>query len=212
MTSPLVSGSENGGGAEAIKRKYKMQLTVGKVTLTLVRQQAAMARVMLGNMSARIDMLHSHRQILGRLGSVAITDLTPAGAHFREVFSTTGCDMLDFEIKEVTGLAGAGNVVAVRVAMSSVRCIYTRRFFAELSAYISQFQETRNIIARMREAAAGMIASMKSQTHVELDIRIDRPLVIIPRNSFSDTVLEADLGLTIVTNELKVRTVYIHWK
>lgn len=204
-------GSEAAAAAAAhavdnIRRKYKLVLRVGTLQITLVRQQAAMARVALRHMTARVDTMETLRQIQGNFGSVLVTDLTPAGAHYREVFSTAGADILQFDIKDFLNVRGLDTpAMVVSVKMASVRCTYTRRFFAELSTYITQFQEMRNVIARMRAAAEGIMGSMESTVHVQLDIEIGRPVVIIPRNSFCDEALEADLGRMRITNRLMVR-------
>jgi hypothetical protein len=75
-----------------------------------------------------------------------------------------------------------------------------------LVAYVNQFQQMQAFLKRFRAAAAGIIAKVESSpTFFHLDINIDQPLIIIPRNSFSPDFFQANLGHLRVSNVLKVQ-------
>lgn len=176
-----------------------------------------------------MDLRQSHSSVSGRIGGIMLRDLTPSGALYPAVFSTVGDDMLRFEwstvpphseesqlaladerSKEVAAIPGAPLVACssqLRLNMGSVRYVHTRRFLTQISNFMTQLQNMQQVMAQMRSMAAGIAAELDNVTYttlLRLDIKIDSPVVVVPRNSLSLSVLEADLGRTTISSAIRL--------
>jgi hypothetical protein len=164
-----------------------------------------------------MDKLQSCEIMQGLLSSLSLRDLTPAGVLYPLVFSTVGKKALEMRFLKFADTAHVDPSMEqfgpepcrafFSMNMSSVQYIHTRRFQTMLVAYINQFQQMQAFLKRFRAAAAGMIAKVESSPNFfHLDINIDQPLIIVPRNSFSADFFQANLGNLKVSNVLQVRT------
>ena len=150
----------------------------------------------------------------GLLSHVTVRDLTPPGKFYPIVLATIGDKTLDFKffrfdedahatIREA--VLGEPCMQYLQLHMDSIQYVHTRRFITMLLAYVNQFQQMQHVLSRLRAAAAGIIAQAnKSTTFFQLDISVEKPVIIVPRNSFSFDYLQADLQSLRVTNELQV--------
>eukprot|EP00050_Salpingoeca_kvevrii_P000824 m.156882 g.156882 ORF g.156882 m.156882 type:complete len:3776 (-) comp10222_c0_seq1:35-11362(-) len=190
-----------------IQRKYKLLVQIEQLSCSLVKQTARMADIAVGGLTVRVDQLQDSLCMTGRLGNVAITDCTHAGAFFREVFTTSSGYVLSFEVLKRSPRPNSSDPfhTRLRLKMATVRYVHTNRFVTQLSQYIAQLQQMRAIISRVRRAAAGIIAKARqSEGFFKLDITIERPVLIIPRNSFSEQFIQAEIGHMHLENSLQV--------
>lgn len=188
-------------------RKFKLIVKIDQLAVTLVKDDAGIADMDLGNVVARVDRLASYFWLQGRMGSLRVHDLTKAGTFYRQVFSTTGDNALVFSFLQNIDRSGSSSACrnTFRMQMASIQYVHTRRFMTMLSAYVSQFREMQMILHRVRAAAVGIMATVETKSDfLCFDISIDRPLISIPRNSFSPDVLLMDLGHMRINNELQV--------
>ena len=74
---------------------------------------------------------------------------------------------------------------------------YTQRFFSELQNYLYDFQEFQEFFYLARQTAADLIIEHRGGgSATKMDVVINRPVVIVPGNSFSTDAFEANLGNT----------------
>lgn len=196
---------------------------------SLVRNQERLAFCSAERLEVAVDVRHSQSSVNGRIGSIALQDLTPAGALYPSVFSTVGDDMLRFEwstlsphsedaqlpladdvsrrTAEMPDVPTVSCASRLRLHMGSIRYVHTRRFVTLLSNFMTQLQNMQEVMAQMRSMAEGIAAELRRVTYtslLRLDVKIDSPVVVVPRNSLSTSVLEADLGRTTMTNSLRL--------
>jgi hypothetical protein len=179
-------------------------------------------------LEANASLQNTHSSISGRIGAVSLRDLTPAGALYPDVFSTVGDDMLMFKLTtlpkggedavvyadqgcyEVAQRPGAPKLAVsskMEVRMGSIRYVHTRRFVTQLANFAAQLQNTQQVLKQMRLMAAGVVAELQKVSYtslLRLDVKIDSPVVVVPRNSLSTDVIEADLGRTTMQNVIRI--------
>lgn len=195
----------------------------------LVRNNERLAFCSVSRLEAAAALLSTHSTISGRIGSVSLRDLTPAGALYPDVFSTVGDDILLFELatlpaggkdgvayadvssREASRRSDAPHLAVasrLKVHMGSIRYVHTRRFLTQLTNFAAQLQNTQQVLHQMRLMAEGVVAELQKVSYaslLRLDVKIDSPVVVVPRNSLSLDVLEADLGRTSMSN-----VIYLH--
>ena len=165
---------------------FQMSVRVAKLGVTLVEGHLGIIQAEIERLSLNSSSVEGSTHASGTLEKVAVTDLTPEGALYRDVFQTTGYEALTFSFKQRSTKDPLANFhpIEVGVKMASVHIIYTNRFIARLNAYINRFQEIQKIV---KEKAQGIIAGLEeSRMHLKVNVEIDRPVFVIPKNSFSE--------------------------
>lgn len=200
------------------RRKYALTVGVAEISVTLVKQRRyRLARIDVERASLRVDRLSTYNFMSGCLGSLSVTDLTSAGSIHSQIFTTSGDDVLSFEfvkrLRPMKGTSGTGAAGTpedatqfqshLKVDMSSIRYVHLRRFQTMMENYSAQFHEMQSLLAQMRQAAKGLITQPEQRENLHFEVHIHRPLVVIPRHSFSDSVIEADLGEMTISNSLR---------
>lgn len=216
------------GLQDAVKRKLKLTASMSLLDILLVGKGENVARASLKGTYVRVDVLPKLTCICSRLCSLSLQDLTPFGFLYRDVFSTIGDEVLSFNLN-IGVLENARNIplldetsricfrqdgcpdlrytTTLRICMASIRYVHTRRFVTIMQNYISQFHKAQ-VMAGVQTAAKEMVQELKQRYKEELmhiNIEVDTPIVVIPRNSFSPHVIEAYLGKTIVTHGMRIR-------
>ena len=82
---------------------------MSRLEVLLVGNGDKLARASMANASVRVDALPKMTRVSGRLGSMSLRDLTPCGFLYRDVFSTAGSEVLNFELS-VGQLKGARDI------------------------------------------------------------------------------------------------------
>ena len=199
------------------QQTFQAVSTFAEVNITLVENLRGFAKISIMGGSAKINSLTSCTKFTGNLGRVTISDLTTAGALYRNCFTTSGDEVLSFEFIKYNDLAGRSNISGSQrqgvrerhfqneftMKMASIKLVYTHRFWAKLKQYISQFQELQEFMYLARKTAQEFIELEDSAAYTKLTISIDRPVLTIPQNSFSNNILVANLGCMSVSNYLE---------
>ena len=213
------------------ERKFKITAHVAKIKITLAKETHSIAEILVSDVYARVcstsfhldafvlinffnkaDRMQACEAFQGLLGSLSIKDLTPAGLMYSHPFMTLGERALVLKFfrtlqspHERSAEADERSCMYFNMCMSSVQYVHTRRFMTMLIAYINHFQHSQLLVKKFQAAAAGVIAHVeRNSSFLQLDITIDNPYIIIPRNSFSCDYFHCDLGSLRVTNALVV--------
>lgn len=192
---------------EPLQRKYKLTVSMELLTLNLTRDASILARVAIRGLAGRVDAVDGFSAVTGSLADMSVTDCTPAGSMYPAVFQTGPGNVLTFELVQVdvdSRLRDVPSNKQLTLRMASVQYVHTRRFQTQLQNFIEQFLQQRSLLNQLRRASRGLHADDIGLQHLMFNIEIDRPVAIIPRNSFSTKVIRADLGLVTLTNELVV--------
>jgi vacuolar protein sorting-associated protein 13A/C len=92
---------------------------------------------------------------------------------------------------------------------AALKIVFLNGFVQKMLAFGEKFKPSDQAIAQAKKNVADMAeaarTSMKenSGARVRLDIELDGPLIIVPRNAQSDEHLEANLGTLVISNQFK---------
>ncbi|XP_014665862.1 PREDICTED: vacuolar protein sorting-associated protein 13D-like [Priapulus caudatus] len=183
----------------------EVELVVKSFTVVLNKVDYELARLNMSSLAAHISLRDGNSTMLGKLGSISVTDLTPHGDLYRERFKTVGDNALHFDVFKYgepdPGLLREHDM-RVKLRMSSVRILHTQRFQQETLAFCQHFTQLQDVLGRMRAASAGQTVSDQPTTSVRilLDIQAGSPVILIPHSARSTDILVADLGTLTVSN------------
>lgn len=179
----------------------QLEMSIRSLTLTFVHPENEMAKVNVSNAHFVVTKQKSAKTVKGRLGSVSLFDLTSHGTYYRERFLTSGSEALNFMYSR----DGPKNVFAepttlepeaqLKIKMSSVRYVHTKRFVAQIQSFVNEFQglQAPMLIRKIRTSESQSNLQHKS-TKLSLSIKAGSPIILLPLSSTSNYVIVADLG------------------
>ncbi|XP_064107510.1 intermembrane lipid transfer protein VPS13D-like isoform X2 [Macrobrachium nipponense] len=182
-----------------------MEVQVRSLTLILNKPESELARASISQVLVRSVGSEGNLTLSGRLGSLSLIDCTSHGHLYREKFVTAGSEAMTFQVfryghddPEMQRECD----IRVKLKMSSVMYVHTQRFAMELTQFIQQFNQLRDIVSRWRETSAGRkLSEYRRGSRVSLDISAGSPVIFLPMSSRSETLLVADLGSLTITNK-----------
>lgn len=143
----------------------------------------------------------------GKLGSVSIYDLSSFGQLYDERFCTSGTNALTFTYTKEEDLIPIASSnfpsrLQLYLRLTSVQYIHTQRFLMDLVHFFERFQHNQDCYNRIRSAAAGQIISCTAgrSTGIELDIKAESPILILPEYALNKPVIILHLGNIIINN------------
>ena len=212
--------------------RFCINASLSRLSAVLIRANEAIARCDAEDMSGQLRLENGAVTVAGRLSTMRVDDLTPAGALYSRVVQTEGSDFLSFELTtrplhdantsaaEVEFVDEASELLSqeaycpriayaavLTLRMSQVRYTHTRRFMTLVANFALQLQHMQQMLSRMRAMAEGVVEEISSRSYdsmLKLDVQIDSPVVVMPRHSFSSQVMEANLGRTVVKNSFRL--------
>jgi len=145
--------------------------------------------------------------INGKLGSVSIHDLSSFGQLYEERFRTSGTNALVFTYTKEEDLIPISSSnfpsrLQLYLRMTSVQYIHTQRFLMDLIHFFDRFHHNQDCYNRIRSAAAGQIITCSAgrSTGIELDIKAESPILILPEYALNKSVIILHLGNIIIKN------------
>ncbi len=143
----------------------------------------------------------------GKLGSVSIHDLSPFGQLYEERFCTSGTNALVFTYTKeedfiIIPSSNFPSRLQLYLRMTSVQYIHTQRFLMDLIHFFDRFHNNQDVYNRMRLADAGQIITCSAgrSTGIELDIKAESPILILPEYALNKPVIILHLGNIIINN------------
>lgn len=186
--------------SETKKDNSELEVSVRSLTLVFVRPDYELAKANVSNAHFLVTKMNGAKTVNGRLGSVSLFDLTVHGALYRERFMTSGNEALNFtysrdEPKRATEQLTLNSEALLKIKMSSVRYVHTKRFIAEIQAFFTEFQglQTPTLIRKIKSSESRSNLQQKP-TQLSLSIKAGSPIILLPLSATSNKVIVADLG------------------
>ena len=192
----------------------RWEVEVRSFNLLLNRKDYEVAEATVSNLTWEMASMRGNLDITGKLGSITVEDLTPAGRMYRERFITSGNEALDFQIfcfsADDPRLARDYDV-RLNVTMASVLYVHTQRFYTECFSMLEQFQQLRQVAANLSTNGNSATSEHGSRyrpwrhgTRVSLNVEARSPVILVPVSSTSEHLLVIDLDRISVSNNFVV--------
>ncbi|KAG8261126.1 hypothetical protein J6590_081168 [Homalodisca vitripennis] len=196
-TSELVSF-----GSDKPQMNTETEISVRSLSVVLNRAECEVARAVMSQLSARVvtqagsDVTDTEASV----GSLSLLDLTPVhGQLYRERFLTAGLNLIMKKYNSPDVYLIREYDMYLRLDMTSVQYIHTKRFIAELQAFFRQFSQLQRILDSIRSAR--QVSELQGPgTRLKLEVNTASPVILLPMSSQSNEVLVADLGKLSVSN------------
>ncbi|KAK3583966.1 hypothetical protein CHS0354_033760 [Potamilus streckersoni] len=187
----------------------EINLKIESLSILLNKTDYELARASISRLSSLVTLRDGNFAMLGQLGSMALSDLSPHGYLYRERFMTVGEQALEFDFFRY----GVPDPwlhreydAKLKLRMASVQYVHTNRFQSETLAFCQHFLQLQDILGRMRAASDGKKINETAfhSPRLFLDVEAKSPIIIIPHSSKTADVLVMDLGIFSVKNCFKM--------
>lgn len=129
-------------------------VSVRSLTMTIVHPDHEIAKASISNVDLVITTQGRHKNVEGQLGSMSLLDLTLQGQQYRERFLTSGEQALTVKYVRFAPTETADYDAQLKLTMSSVTYVHTKRFVVELQAFFYQFTQLQLLMQGIRAAAS----------------------------------------------------------
>ncbi len=122
--------------------KSQLDISVRSLNLVLVRPDYELAKANVSNARFIVSKVEAAKTVEGSLGSISLSDLTVHGGIYREKFQTSGNEALNFTyVREQarTTRRSLNKNCNLKIKMSSVRYVHTKRFVMEIQTFFQEF-------------------------------------------------------------------------
>lgn len=126
----------------------ELDISVRSLTLVLIQRDYEMAKANVSNANFIVSKRGESKIVEGKLGSITLCDLTPHGVFYREKFTTSGMEALRFTYTRRGAKTYSRSLncdADLKLRMSSVRYIHTKRFIAEIQEFFRKFQQLQTV-------------------------------------------------------------------
>lgn len=131
------------------KGNSDLDISVRSLTLVFIRTDYEIAKANVSNAHFIISKYGQSKTVEGKLGSISLNDLTGHGGIYRERFLTSGYEALHFLYRQDSPKLNCRSMscdAKLRIQMSSVKYVHTKRFVAEIQAFFKEFQQLQTVI------------------------------------------------------------------
>lgn len=132
------------------KGNSDLDISVRSLTLVFIRTDYEIAKANVSNAHFIISKYSQSKTVEGKLGSISLMDLTVHGAIYRERFLTSGYEALNFLYRQDGPKSNGRSMKSdakLKIQMSSVKYVHTKRFVAEIQAFFKEFQQLQTVSA-----------------------------------------------------------------
>lgn len=181
----------------------ELDITVKSLTLVLVRPDYELAKANVSNARFIVSKVDECKNVEGSFGSISLCDLTGHGEIYREKFITSGNEALSFSyvrdqlppdvIGSKRSLKKDSNL---KIKMSSVRYVHTKRFVMEIQNFFKDFQKLQMPVMRKKHYL--------KPAQMGLEIHAESPLILLPLSSRSEKLIIVNLGELSLKNEFRM--------
>ncbi|XP_062546775.1 intermembrane lipid transfer protein Vps13D [Armigeres subalbatus] len=185
----------------------KLEISVRSLSLVLAKPSYEIAKANVSNAQFTVSKRNHRKQVEGKLGSITLSDLTPYGFMYREKFMTTGNEALSFVYTRDSAKSNARNLqkdARLKIEMSSVRFVHTKRFIAEIQLFFKEFSQLQTPVMRKIKTTDSKSYMKQRPTQLGLEIKAGAPILILPMAFNSEQVIVADLGEFTLKNEFRM--------
>lgn len=186
--------------AEIPNGNTETNISVRSLTVVLVKPELEVAKANISNVEISVKTSGNERkEVEGKLGSISLMDLTLHGQLYRERFITSGKQALLFNYARFPPSENNTCDAKLKLKMSSVIYVHTKRFIAEIQAFFKHFTQLHAVMRSIRAATSGQM-ERDEPLRLLLNLQAGSPMILLPVSSRSSDVLVADLGRLVVTN------------
>ncbi|XP_058818048.1 intermembrane lipid transfer protein Vps13D isoform X2 [Topomyia yanbarensis] len=182
----------------------KLDISIRSLSLVLAKPDYEIAKANVSNAQLTVSKRNHAKQVEGKLGSITLSDLTSYGFIYREKFMTTGNEALNFIYIRDEAKSYARNLqkdAVLKIQMSSVRFVHTKRFVAEIQLFFKEFSQLQTPVMRKIKPTDSRVHLNERPTQLGLEINAGAPILIFPMAFNSEKVIVADLGEFTLKNE-----------
>lgn len=178
----------------------ELDVSVRSLTLVFVHRDYELAKANVSNAQFLVTKCDGSKTVKGRLGVVSLIDQTVHGALYRERFLTSGNEALNFtysrdEPKRASEQSTLNSEALLKIKMSSVRYVHTKRFVAEFQAFFDEFRALQTpTLFRKIKSSESKSSLQQTPTQLSLSIKAGSPIILLPLSATSNKVIVADLG------------------
>nr|XP_014090945.2 vacuolar protein sorting-associated protein 13D isoform X1 [Bactrocera oleae] len=177
----------------------ELKVSVRSLNLILVRNEVEFSKANISHAHFKISSNRDIKSVEGRLKSISLYDLTHFGDLYREKFSTAGPEALSFSYKKLNTVAKSNQRslemnAKLRIQMSSVRYIHTKRFIMEIHLFLKDLLELQSPVIRRIKMSESQADINSTPIKIGLRLHAASPIVLLPLSYNSTQVIVADLG------------------
>eukprot|EP00794_Sanderia_malayensis_P015340 gene15340-16917_t len=185
-----------------------IRVSMKSLAATLNKERYPLAKAVVSSLSFDVEQRGSDQKVIGSIGNMSLSDMSPYGRLYRERFVTYGNQALAFTFfryGEPDPLLKRDLDMKLELKMSSVQYTHTQRFLSEVIAFAQHFLQLQEVLGRMRAASEGneVFAITNRAARLSLSIDADVPILILPRSATSRDMLVACLGHIVVANSFQ---------
>lgn len=141
-----VDNKEQDPGTQ--KGNSELDITVRSLNLVFIRNESELAKANVSNASFLLAKEGNLKIVEGKLGSVSLYDLSAYGKVYKEKFLTSGTEALKFVYKKEDDQLKNRSLnkdAELKIQMSSVKYVHTKRFVLEIQAFIREFLQLQTV-------------------------------------------------------------------
>ncbi|XP_033238212.1 vacuolar protein sorting-associated protein 13D [Drosophila pseudoobscura] len=181
-----------------------LKVSIRSFNFTLIRNDSLLSRVNVSNALFKIIHDQFGKSIEGHLGSLSVFDLTQYGNIYKQKFVTSGTEALNFFYRkkpcDVEVLKTLGVDSTLKIGMSAVHYIHTKRFATELHLFVKDLLQLQTpVIRKLKKHNVENDQSLRP-TKMKLFIQADSPVIVLPASYSNKQVIIANLGQLTLTN------------
>ncbi|EDV24211.1 uncharacterized protein TRIADDRAFT_57473 [Trichoplax adhaerens] len=195
---------QSGGSGNMTDNEIKFK--VRSLTIRLSKNEYQLAQACVSDLCTEVALSQGNTSVKGRLGNIALLDLSPSGSLYKERFSTMDHEALNFEFFRY-GSEDPDHYrdcdMKLKLRVSSVRYVHTQFFQDELMAFFNHFTHMEEVFKKMREATEESLLGgneLKQKSRMLMNMEMGSPVIILPRNHDSSELIVADLGHLRINN------------
>ncbi|BFZ13595.1 hypothetical protein BsWGS_16634 [Bradybaena similaris] len=187
----------------------KVKALVDNIQLSLCNAKCVIMHSRVEGIEFGIGMQHQTIGVTTLMRKIEVTDPDPMTYH-PQIFSVQGTDMLRLELTHFKNpTRDINNVDAVlSLQMGRAQIVFVNKFCMSIVHFFDNFavakaklDEARRLV---QEASLDMAKNLQENVpHVKFDIMIKAPLIVVPQNSRSQSVLNVHLGDVTVHNRFE---------
>ncbi|XP_012058655.1 PREDICTED: vacuolar protein sorting-associated protein 13C [Atta cephalotes] len=187
----------------------KVNAKIGSINLKISSTTRDITAFYIEGISASFLSKSSYLQVNADLTSVSIKDLNPVSM-YKDIVTVEGTESLQIQVVmyNIEEWERDKNNMSVKISMGCHRIVFLNAFVTSVMNFLNNFQMAQKAIkdasAAAAEAAKTNIKDVQQSTsRIELNVRINAPIVYVPMNSKNEHSLMLDMGNLMICNVFK---------
>lgn len=184
----------------------ELDISIRSLSVILVKPAYEIAKANISNARFVVSKRGVTKIVDGRLGSMSLLDLSEHGRTYRERFVSSGSEALNFRYareKAKSNMRTLQKDAEVKIHMSSVRYVHTKRFVMDIQIFFKDFLQLQSMVMRKIQTSESRLNLSQRPTQLGLEIIADSPIIVLPMSAESGQVVVADLGQFKLTNTFR---------